>query len=319
MKMRLSTITATLTGLLCTAYCAAQNVPAKVPEGLRQNLILYYDFSNATEGQRVFDLSGHGNDGLPVNVQFVQNGHQGAAACFGLAGSYITVPNKTELNPRRFTEAAWIKTSYTDSIWRRIFDKNWKRGYDLTMGGEFKGKSFEGEIDIEVAESWNHSGRVHVADGQWHHVAGTFDGNDTRLYVDGMPVGGRVHVKNYPGDVDCDLTIGANRSNPDPKLGEVDASFNGMMSDVMLFDRALTPEEIQMLCGLQGSQSYSGASHTQGTMGGPSSQPKQPAGNSESGAANQSEKLKMFKNLLDQGLISKELYDQKVKAVLDGI
>jgi hypothetical protein len=43
------------------------------------------------------------------------------------------------------------------------------------------------------------------------------------------------------------LTIGLNRSNPDGALGEIEGSFNGVMDDVVLYDRALSADEIKAL------------------------------------------------------------------------
>jgi len=51
----------------------------------------------------------------------------------------------------------------------------------------------------------------------------------------------------------------------------------------------------------------------------PISQPNPSVSNPGSNSGNQVEQLQIFKKLLDQGLISKELYDQKVKAIIDGM
>ena len=36
-----------------------------------------------------------------------------------------------------------------------------------------------------------------LADGKWHHVAGTYDGNEMNLYVDGKHVGTKAIVGMY--------------------------------------------------------------------------------------------------------------------------
>jgi hypothetical protein len=199
---------------------------------------------------KIPDLSGQKNDGQAVGVEWVAAGHRGGSAAFGLKDSYITVPNNDGLNPPRLTLAAWIKTSFKDSIWRRIFDKGTGIGYDLTMGGDVgqgSSKSYQGLFCLEVGHGGFDKSAIEVTDGRWHFVVGTFDGSRLREYVDGQPLGGGSAGKGNPAVNDFDLTIGANRSNPDAKLGEVGASFNGMMDDVMMFSRALSPEEIQAL------------------------------------------------------------------------
>jgi alpha-L-fucosidase len=44
-----------------------------------------------------------------------------------------------------------------------------------------------------------------------------------------------------------DLTIGINLINPNPKLGEVGASFDGLMDDVLIFNGALSPDQVRQL------------------------------------------------------------------------
>jgi len=298
-------------GFICLAVVSlGADIPmgsSTVPAGIRQSLILYYDFDSPPLAGKVADKSGHGNDGLAVNVAFVNDGHKGGAAKFGLTDSYITVTNKDELNPPRLTLAAWIKISYTDRVWRRIFDKGTGKGYVLSMcgDGDVNGKSYRGQVDIEPAKTWASSG-IEVTDGQWHHVAGTFDGKDAKVYVDGWLVGKPGHWVGEIPHTPYDLTIGANRSNPDGSLGEIGASFNGLMDDVMMFNRALSADEIQTLFKSQG-----------GVLAPQSAQPSAPAATQLKKSAE--ERIKEAKQLFDQGLINKDDYDRKVKEILDSI
>jgi hypothetical protein len=236
-------------------------------DDLKRGLILHFNF-DAAVGEKVHDLSGHGNEGEAVGIQWVANGHRGGSVRFGLTNSYIRVPNNDALNPPQLTLAAWIKTSYKDWVWRRIFDKCTGRGYDLTMGGDMKGNSWQGQVALEAGPAWVTS-RIQVADGRWHHVAGTFDGSELRLYVDGQPAGKPVPKKGELARTAYDLTIGANRSNPNAALGEVGASFNGMMDDVMMFNRALSAKEVRMLFESQVVAPATGRSPSAGTQGNP--------------------------------------------------
>jgi len=216
------------------------------------------------------------------------------------------VTNKDELNPARLTLAAWIKTSYTDRVWRRILDKGTGKGYVLSMCGneaDNKGMSYGGQVDIEPGKTAAFSG-IQVADGKWHHVVGTFDGKDAKIYVDGRLVGKQGHWVGEIPHTPYDLTIGANRSNPDGSLGEIGASFNGLMDDVMMFSRALSADEIQALFKSQGgvlAPPPAPASATAPTQIKP----------------NATGRINQDKQLYDEGLISKADYDRKVKEILD--
>ena len=282
---------------------AADN-PAS-PEDLKHGLILHYNFDTEAVDGKISDLSGKGNDGQAVNIKWVASGHQSGSVLFGLTNSYITVANNKALNSPQFTLAAWIKTSYKDWVWRRIFDKGTGHGYTLTMGGNMKQNTvWQGKVGLEVGQDWMAS-KNRVTDGEWHHVVGTYDGAELKLFVDGSPAGKQALTKDGPVPTMYDLTIGANRSNPNAKLGEVDASFNGMMDDVMMYDRALSLEEVQALFKLQGGVIMPE------TIKEPTAAP---AAKPDAG-----ERLKKLKSLFDQGLINKEDYDKKVKEIMDSL
>ena len=94
-------------------------------------------------------------------------------------------------------------------------------------------------------------------DGLWHHLAATYDGAVQRFYLDAQSFTnvawqGRVPTNNY------DVTIGANHSNAASSgraPGEVGASFDGLMDEVMMFNRALSPDEVRQLYELPSAPS----------------------------------------------------------------
>jgi hypothetical protein len=48
-----------------------------------------------------------------------------------------------------------------------------------------------------------------------------------------------------------DLTIGMNLVDPNPQYNEVGSSFDGLIGDPMIFNRALSPDEIKFLFNSQ--------------------------------------------------------------------
>ena len=164
----------------------------------------------------------------------------------------------------------------------------------------------KGKLEWETGVVYGGISPQSLADGQWHHVVGTYDGVDAKLYMDGWPVGKPGHKVGEIPHTDYDLTIGANRSNPDGALGQIGASFNGMMDDVMMFNRALSDDEIQTLFKAQG-----------GVL---AAQPAQPAPTaSPQNKPSAADRLKQVKSLFEQGLINKEDYDKKVKEIMDSL
>jgi hypothetical protein len=165
---------------------------------------------------------------------------------FSPPGQYIRVPNNDSLNPSNITLAAWIKTSNQGETWRRIFDKSWTDGFALSIvGGHKPGFTGDAEMEIEkthVAHS-NHS----MADGKWHHVAVTYNGAEEIFYVDGVP---QTRTSWWQGRVPSnshDLTIGINLVDPNPEYNEVGASFDGLIDEPMIYNRALSTNEIKFL------------------------------------------------------------------------
>jgi PKD repeat protein len=81
--------------------------------------------------------------------------------------------------------------------------------------------------------------------GQWHSVAGSFDGSTVRLYVDGSEVGSGTATSaaiDYAGADSHDFTLGNY-----PNTGCGSYGFNGGIDEVHVYNRALTPSELQAL------------------------------------------------------------------------
>lgn len=76
---------------------------------------------------------------------------------------------------------------------------------------------------------------------RWYHLAGTYDGTDIKLYVDGV----LEHTWNYPATIHTNneaLLIGAN----DGYGGSNRKFTDGKIDDVRIWNKALTDEEIMM-------------------------------------------------------------------------
>lgn len=76
--------------------------------------------------------------------------------------------------------------------------------------------------------------------GDWHHVAGTYDGNDVRLYIDGVLKTTTHHVGAIAVRPLFPLYIGADCEWPD-------RTYQGAIDDVWLYNCSLTGTEINNL------------------------------------------------------------------------
>jgi RNA polymerase sigma factor (sigma-70 family) len=222
---------------------------------VRQGLVLDYKFDHGVVDGRIADASGAGNNGQINGAQWISDPQRGGVFQFSPPNRYILVPNSASLNPSNLTLAAWIKTSDQGDTWRRVFDKGWTDGFALSIaGGHTPNNTSQGKAVIEIAKSYSASSDRTVTDGQWHHVAMTYDGAEEILYIDGVR---QKRIASWPGSVPSnsnDLTIGINLIDPNPLYDEVGASFDGLIDEPMMFNRALSPGEIKFLFNSQRRQ-----------------------------------------------------------------
>jgi concanavalin A-like lectin/glucanase superfamily protein/putative zinc finger protein len=152
-------------------------------------------------------------------------------------GDYVDLGSKPEFNlVHQISVACWIKVNAFDKEWQALVTKgdlSWRLSRGLENNLHFGCTGMWPE--------WVH-GKKNVNDGQWHHVAGTFDGNKLSLYVDGQLdvsaaiMGGprKIHITDEP------VLIGANSQ-------QEGRNWNGLVDEVRIYNYALSVEEIQAL------------------------------------------------------------------------
>ena len=250
----------TACAVLGVALAATITIPIIIAKGgpsgrpvteasLREGLVLDLPFDQDETGSgKITDHSGKNNSVRAAGVRWTADGRKGGAYEFTADGDEIVVSNNKSLNPEHFTLSAWIKTSNADAIWRRIFDKSYSKGYALSIAGDWQKNKWRGLVSLEMGPGTHFSmTQKMVADGQWHQVVATFDGTDELLYVDGSPDGKPVHWKKGEklGATDFNLVIGCNRSNL--KEEDLGTSFRGLIDEPMMWNRALSTNEIAFL------------------------------------------------------------------------
>ena len=151
------------------------------------------------------------------------------------------------------TVAAWIKTNQVDGQWNRILDKGWRESYNLCIGGDYKGESwFRDRAQLECAHCPSTS-KTPVVDGQWHLVVGVYDGESSKIYIDGKLDIHKKTKKPVPMKHNAvDIMIGR-LAVPEPNPHE-HAFFDGLIDEVRLYNRVLTDQEVEMLYQYQTAQ-----------------------------------------------------------------
>ncbi|MFZ2073029.1 MAG: LamG domain-containing protein [Methanoregula sp.] len=167
--------------LLCISAAAASSGTAPVPSGP----VVYLNFDEGS-GNLALDASGHGNTGT-IHGDAFRVDNDGCVKALVLEGnaSYVSIPYTPANHPAdAITISLWfyvndttpqtlISTYYDGGGYRLAFDE----GNDLfwTLGLDNPG----GDISVVIPHE-------NIALGQWHQVTGTYDGQISKIYLDGI-------------------------------------------------------------------------------------------------------------------------------------
>ena len=127
-----------------------------------------------------------GNDGTLVGDAIYAQGFIGDAFSFDGDGDYVMVPDSEALNPTgAMTIDAWISRDDPTTWYAPVVKKSaGPDGYALEFGTSQENIAFW----VYIGNSWESSPAMYVNHGEWTHVAGVYDGDCVRLYVNGSQV-----------------------------------------------------------------------------------------------------------------------------------
>lgn len=220
------------------ALCAAVWACAMFALAQDPDLILYFDYEDF-DGETAIDMSGNARNGVVKgNVSLEHDGERGNAAHFE-RGSYIDLDGENwpeELTPRSgMTVSAWVhvKAVADQAIFNaRASDATWLVHPEIRGDGNYRwllrSDGGAGIFDIR--------GGVAKAD-EWVHYAGTYNGSEAALYINGEMVGSQAAKGLIAKDWGMGARVGYNIDNNRP--------FNGWMDDLNLWKRGLTEEEVR--------------------------------------------------------------------------
>jgi LruC domain-containing protein len=217
--------------------CAVSLLP---PPG---SLVGYWDFEQTGSIQ---DQSGNNNHGF-ANPQAVQTtaGKIGKAYVFS-ANACIGIPDSASLrlplsSSGRLTMMAWIKYGGTCSNDRGII-LNKENSYEMGIACDAS-RFYQEAIQIS-GQPWFWSGAAAVTTDVWTLVATTWDGSTVRQYINGALVGTR-SLSGTLISSDLGLGIGCRGVGTTGNAVTSSSFFNGTIDEVSLYNRSLSPSEIQ--------------------------------------------------------------------------
>lgn len=202
-----------------------------------KSLLFYFMFDDAEE-DITLDATDYGNDGIIKGNPEVVEGKFGTALNLDGVGDTIEIPHNDGLN---------ITTAVTLEMWIRIANV----GGESNQAGIEKGIWEAGEYSLYPVYGGGTLAQFNdlpdgcddeaigpnIQDGEWHHLAGVWDGETIYLYIDGKEV----------RKLACDGELSTNAKNV--YIGSRDGSQRFLMAtvdEVRLYNRALTLDEIEI-------------------------------------------------------------------------
>jgi hypothetical protein len=217
-------------------------------------LVAYYPCDLAT-GTTLPDQSGNGRNGTLVTGT---GGTAGYAFGPGKVGDaldlvvasrgYATLPAGLLANACEATVATWVYVNSSVN-WQRIFDFGKDQNVYMFLAST---NSTTGKLRFAISISGNSAAAEQIIDGTaalptgaWHHVAVVLGGSGGILYLDGAQVGSNATMTLRPADLadPPNYYIGKSQFTWDP-------TFDGNIDELRIYNRALSPTEIQALASV---------------------------------------------------------------------
>jgi concanavalin A-like lectin/glucanase superfamily protein len=185
-------------------------------------------------GVTALDSSANGNDGEIHGAQRVA-GKYGKALEFS-GDSFVSIRDAKNLRlSEQFTMQVWFLAEEIDS-WRQLIAKD--NEYLLRIDPPAEGNKMSAFINLG---GWEPRASASVPElDTWIHFAATYDGDQLRVYINGVAAGEIVRVGNIKGT-----------SNPlefgrwgEGLIGDDVGYFEGIIDEVAIFNEALTEDDI---------------------------------------------------------------------------
>ncbi|HKW31115.1 MAG TPA: YDG domain-containing protein, partial [Verrucomicrobiae bacterium] len=234
-------IAVTVSGLSLTGS-AAGNYTLSQPAGLTANitapapvpgLVAAYPF-NEGSGTTAFDVSSNGNNGTISGATWTTFGVYGDALVFNGANALVTIINSASLQlSSAMTLEAWVNPSIVSNAWSDLIYKGNDNYYLEGTSGNGSVPAMGGTFGTSDTVLY---GIEPLPVNLWTHLATTYDGATTRLYVNGVQVASQAQTGALATSANP-LQIGG-----DSIYGQY---FKGAIDEVRVYNRALSAAEIQ--------------------------------------------------------------------------
>ncbi len=207
-------------------------------------LIAWYPFSG-----NVNDLSGNGNNGSNNGASLTNDrfGTQNSAYSFNGSSSYIQLPST--IQPPQISISFWFKLGSTTQNQSLIRNRYWAYGVmwnpNITEFGAAGANKLVASLNLDstAGKQYYPIFQQAVYDGNWHHIAFSFDGLIYKVFLDNVSV--------YSSSSLGSGNIKYNNQGNGFAIGrDGDFSswyFNGLIDDVSIYNRSLSQTEVNSI------------------------------------------------------------------------
>ncbi|HUU20043.1 MAG TPA: LamG domain-containing protein [Sedimentisphaerales bacterium] len=201
------------------------------------DLVGHWRFDEGS-GTTAHDQSGNRNDGTLINDPVWAIGIINGALQFDGIDDYVNCGNDPSLNVNdAVTIAAWVKLNSVPPA------------FSVLIAGKYSAYWLEWRdnkalsLSMFINGAYNGSGpTLDLADGEWHHIALTYDGTQKKGYHNRQ----EVFSEGASGAIDVsgvNFLVGEGH----PASASYNGCPDGLIDDVRVYNRALTQEEIQLM------------------------------------------------------------------------
>jgi hypothetical protein len=222
---------------------------------ITDGLVSYYPFNGNAK-----DESGNGHDSTVYGATLTTDRFGNSASAYSFDGidDYMSVNYTSAFQLPEITVSAWIYPT-NDYLEATVAASVVTRGEDFTTDlaafalvvmpptsswGNGLSVYYENSYDTEQFFDTNFYPEM----GKWTHIVASRDADRLlSIYRNGSSVGRWASTDDPAANCFQDLLIGAYCYVPTPTTAVITNFFNGAIDDVMIFNRVLSPEEIDFL------------------------------------------------------------------------
>jgi prepilin-type N-terminal cleavage/methylation domain-containing protein len=214
-------------------------------EVVTDGLLAYYKFDDGS-GSTAEDWTGNGNTGSLTNMSSAWTTGK-IGGCLQFDGSNDLVETTDAATRMQisgdYSTSVWIKPDASQKIWAGIYSRTDPTGATNHWNLQFDNSSNRNLIIYHGSSQWQIGARLADVAGDWHHIGVVRTGTTMTIYLDGVVIR-TATWSNGAVSGNGHLNIGGDRT------GTSSYVFKGLIDDLRIYDRAITPAEMQTLYAL---------------------------------------------------------------------